>query len=138
MNMTAESAGPSPGTASLRAWWSWQSVQDWIVAANWRSSVSAGIPPSIHSHRLGQPFARHENRILEIVLVVVRPAAGHAESELGIQPAGRIVRHPHLERHHLGALAGGLPHCLAQDPLAEAASAQTRADRQRAHVGFLD
>src|SRR6187399_2823461 len=90
----------------------------------WRG-IDGGAQP-------GDPFAcrcvrqrvgRHDQGILAVVAVVARTQADRPEAELLVEPAGRQVRQPYLERGLVGAAVGRQVEERQEQPLPDVLAA---------------
>ena len=94
--------------------------------------AQAGDP--LAHRRLRQRLGRHDQRVLAVVAVVARAQADRPEAELLVQPAGRQVREPDLERRLVGAAVDGEVEEREQQPLADALAAPVGVDGEGGDV----
>ena len=84
------------------------------------------------------PIPPEDERILHRLPVVGGPHAGKGEAEPLVEPAGRIVRPPDLQRRAGGALDGGLLQDERQQRAGDAAPAPRRVDGEVVDVQLVE
>ena len=108
------------------------------VGAGLRPALPGAARSASRIARLAERLRRHDQRVLVVVAVVARPEADRPEAVLLVEPAGREVRQPDLERRLARVPVDGEVEEREEQPLADPLAAPGRVDRERRDVGLVD